>query len=346
MFLVLSFLAPRSAPFVPPPCRSKFRASLGLLVFSSAAWMGCARAVSTTAVHADGSWTRTVAFHGSSPDQKSMSVGTEIKDAFILPQGPAWKIKNEKTDAEVTVTAVREMFLGGTIENDIVTKSSDKNSPAINVMTNRVSVKQIAPGRYEYRETLHWLGKMPKELVVPDGDAMRLLKAWLPPQLATTVNVQQLARALTRAIWRVMFGPGDPLVAHFSELMMQPDLIKHRIGGQMATALKSALDELPGQKLTPQQKQDLFKKMTDYAVQSGTTKAQAAQNGGPEKPAPGGSFASLTFDVKLPGRVIETSGEVDPLTGEVYWAVYPEAAVLGDVTMRAVCDTNPQAAAR
>jgi hypothetical protein len=44
----------------------------------------------------------------------------------------------------------------------------------------------------------------------------------------------------------------------------------------------------------------------------------------------------MTFRVTVPGRVIETNGEADPLTGEVFWALYPEAAALGEVKLRVV----------
>jgi hypothetical protein len=45
--------------------------------------------------------------------------------------------------------------------------------------------------------------------------------------------------------------------------------------------------------------------------------------------------------VKLPGKVTETNGELDPDTNEVVWPLYPEAAAMGDVTLTATTDVSP-----
>jgi hypothetical protein len=42
--------------------------------------------------------------------------------------------------------------------------------------------------------------------------------------------------------------------------------------------------------------------------------------------------------VKSPGRVNSSNGEADELTGEVYWALFPEAASMKDVVLTAVCE--------
>jgi hypothetical protein len=44
------------------------------------------------------------------------------------------------------------------------------------------------------------------------------------------------------------------------------------------------------------------------------------------------------FVLKVPGRVISSNGQVDELTGEVYWAMFPEAAVLKELTLTAICE--------
>ncbi len=44
------------------------------------------------------------------------------------------------------------------------------------------------------------------------------------------------------------------------------------------------------------------------------------------------------FIVKSAGKVISSNGEVDDLTGEVYWALFPEAASLQPVTLTAIME--------
>jgi hypothetical protein len=40
----------------------------------------------------------------------------------------------------------------------------------------------------------------------------------------------------------------------------------------------------------------------------------------------------------MPGRMVSHNGTLDDLTGEVYWALFPEAAVLKEITLTAVCE--------
>jgi hypothetical protein len=46
------------------------------------------------------------------------------------------------------------------------------------------------------------------------------------------------------------------------------------------------------------------------------------------------------FIVKIPGKVISSNGEVDELTGEVYWALFPQAAALKPVVLTAVVEMD------
>jgi hypothetical protein len=44
--------------------------------------------------------------------------------------------------------------------------------------------------------------------------------------------------------------------------------------------------------------------------------------------------------VKAPGRVVSSNGEVDELTGEVFWGLFSEAAAFKDVVLTAVVEVN------
>jgi hypothetical protein len=46
------------------------------------------------------------------------------------------------------------------------------------------------------------------------------------------------------------------------------------------------------------------------------------------------------FVVKSLGRVVSSNGEVDELTGEVYWALFPPAASLKPVVLTAVVEMD------
>jgi hypothetical protein len=47
------------------------------------------------------------------------------------------------------------------------------------------------------------------------------------------------------------------------------------------------------------------------------------------------------FVVKSPGKVISSNGELDELTGEVYWALFPPAASLKPVVLTALVEDQP-----
>ncbi len=59
-------------------------------------------------------------------------------------------------------------------------------------------------------------------------------------------------------------------------------------------------------------------------------------------PAPSKSngLVPLMFIVKTPGRVVSSNGEVDELTGEVFWALFEEAAAFKDVVLSAVVEVQ------
>ena len=46
------------------------------------------------------------------------------------------------------------------------------------------------------------------------------------------------------------------------------------------------------------------------------------------------------FVVKSPGKVVSSNGELDELTGEVYWALFPPAASLKPVILTAVVEID------
>src|SRR5207245_6293275 len=125
---------------------------LRMVLFMAALASGCARSIVSSTVHPDGSWTRKVVFHGAAAEGNGPSFGTKLEDAFTLPSGANWKIKREKKEEEVIVTAERAMQPGETLKKDVTLLTGKTQKTEL--LVNEVSVKQIAPGRFEYRETL------------------------------------------------------------------------------------------------------------------------------------------------------------------------------------------------
>ena len=50
----------------------------------------------------------------------------------------------------------------------------------------------------------------------------------------------------------------------------------------------------------------------------------------------GNAYTPLLYEVAFPGRVVETNGLTDPVTGHVYWSLYADSASLGDIDLHLV----------
>lgn len=318
---------------------------LGLLA-AAALTTGCARSVITTTVKPDGAFTRKIVFHGPSAGDKAgggiPGMTAELKDSFEMPAGGPWRTKREKLESEEIYTAERDLAPGSVQKQDLAIKSGNAAKPGIFVV-NEATVRSVGSGKWEYREILHWNGKAPDMLSMIDPTSMKTVKASLPPALATDANARPIALALSRETWHILFGPGDPLISSWSQFMMQPENTVRKMMARMSPGLDKAVGAQLGDRLSPAERRLCIHKIIGSVADGLTNKT--TQGADPtkanDKPDFGeAALAALTFSVKLPGKIVSTNGERDDFNGEVYWSVYPQAAVLGDVEMTAICDTN------
>lgn len=298
-----------------------FLAALALLA-------GCARSRITTEIKPDGSWTRTVTLTGQQ-QQEGMQMGSSLEDTFLLPSGDGWKSHEEKKEAERSLVFERTLPAGASLKGDLSIKDTE---PGKLTLSNEVTVTRVAPGRFEYRETLRWTGAPPKNIganMKPEDLAQ--LKAALPKALATDENARAMAQRAAALAVPMLFGPGDPLLAIG---LLHPDLAVHRASQRIGALMLKALEEQFGDKMQPAERREVARKLID------TTFAQAK----PAKPDPaagpptdkGSGLTPLMFILKAPGKVISSNGDFDELSGEIYWALFPEAASLKPVTLTAV----------
>ncbi len=300
---------------------------------------GCGRVSTLTDVHADGSLTRTIKFHGQAPDEKNgVSIGPKLEDTFIIPSGAPWKVTRAKEKDELIVTATRDVPKGETLKQDLVIRGKIKGNPG-RLVVNELAVRQVAPGRLEYREVLHYQGDRPKEMDQAAPELTSILKSTLPANLAAEAEQSDLTRNLIREIWRTLFGPGDPLI---SQLMMHPDLAERRLKMRLAAAVDKTLQQKFGNRMTLEQRQAVTRKLVATAAAKTSTMGKDKSKAGP--PEPGGNddggLQAIFISVRLPGKVVATNGERDESTGEVFWALYSLAPALEDVVLTATCETG------
>jgi hypothetical protein len=254
-----------------------------------------------------------------------------IDDIFALPSGAGWKSHTVKTDKDYSIVLERTLRAGDSLQGDLsIRADADKLQ-----LVNGVTVRRVGPRRFEYLETLSW--KAPKEPgsireIKPEDLAG--IKAALPPPLATDANARGLAVKVGGLLVRLMFGPGDPLLALG---LMHPDLAERRASQRIGVAMMTALEEQFGDKLSVEQRKEVVRKVIAGSFASARP-AQPDPSAGPPDKSSSGGLTPLMFIVRTPGRVVSSNGEMDEFTGEVYWALFPEAASLKDVTLTAVCE--------
>lgn len=313
------------------------RAALFLPALCLLALCGCARSLVKTTINADGSWSRTLKFTAARHDKpNTMNSGPSLQEAFVLPKGEVWKTRTDKDKDNVSFYADITLPPGQNQSQDVVVRSK-KGLP---ILVNEATVHETAPGKWEYRETLHWKGMPDPSMHLNDPDMLANFKKALPSSLATDANAKGVADALTPAVWHALWGPPEPLI---SQLMLHPDLGENLLELRLGKSLDDTLQTRFGDKLTADQRVDVERTLFASFADTIKTHGQAAGGdaGPPDTPA-GGDPAkdkddvqptALTFVVKVPGRVIATNGEVNPITQEVFWGLYPEAAENGDVVL-------------
>jgi len=108
---------------------------------------------------------------------------------------------------------------------------SVQKAPGGRQVVNEISVHRIAPGRLEYKEILHWQGEKGGDFQKAMPEIRAMLKKSLPGSIATDANAAALAQPIMREFWRVLFGPGDPVIM---QIMAHPDLVERRMSKEWA----------------------------------------------------------------------------------------------------------------
>jgi hypothetical protein len=311
------------------------RLLLSFILVAAAFLGGCARAKVTTEIKTAGLTERTIEYTGQANDGQGMSMGPKLEESFKLPAGAGWTVKETKTDKDRTVTARRALGLDEVAKGDITVRDKDPNKVFV---VNEVSVKRLAPKRFEYREVLKWTAPPLEGFVKPDEATLKEIKAVLPAGLATDENAKGFLDKAAALLVPMMFGPGEPLLAIS---LFHPDLAERRARQRVGATLAQVLEQQFGDKLTPQQRRDTVRKMLDTSFGPNKIRSQA----GPDSMGPGGggaknsgAFVPLTFILKTSGKVVESNGETDAISGEVFWAMFSEAAAIGEVVLRAVVE--------
>jgi hypothetical protein len=292
----------------------------------------------TTEIRSDGSWTRTVALTGQQ-NKGGPQMTPTLEDTFVIPAGPGWKSTEEAKDNNRMLTLERSLPAGATLDGDVSIKSSEpgKSSDSSKVrLVNHVTVQAAGPHRLEYRETLHWTGPPSKLLREIRPEDLARLKSHLPQPLATDANARALVDKVTQRGIPVLFGPSDPLLAVG---FLHPDLLLYRANQRLGSVVVKALEEQFGDQMQPAERREVARQLIQEAFNSGKM-PQPDPAAAAAAPANNSGLTPLMFIVKPPGKVISTNGEIDEFSGEIFWALFEEAASYQDVVLTAELETH------
>lgn len=305
------------------------RALLLLPLFILAA--GCARTSSITEVNADGSWKRTVKFTVAKDEGMGGPTADQI---FDLPKGEGWTSKKTENKEDIEWTYTRMAKVDELISKDISIREIGPEGPGKDLMlVNEVTVKRIAPNRLKYRETYRWVGKK-KEDTAKELEGALGLKTVLPANLQSKEDLDKVDAGMKAEILRIMFGPGDPMI---TQLLSNPDYGVRKMVNRLAKSFDKVMANVYGDRLPMEERRKIIGKIVDSASSS-IVNSKKSENSNPESAQKSGPPITMFISVKLPGRIVETDGEVDPYSGEVFWSMFPEAASLGEVSIQATCE--------
>ncbi len=292
---------------------------------------GCVRTNTETVVAEDGAWTRTVKF---SIQKEDMMGKPNTFDQFLfLPSGAEWKTSQTTEKEYLVFTGVRQAKLGDTITDDLRVKQKGKA-----ILSNLVTVKDLGNGRYEYLETITYTGEKKPDLPSPEGEMLTMLRESLAGVEVTDAQIKEMSQAAMIDLWRIIFGPTRPMLP---SLILHPDLGERELRRSFGRTMDVQFEKFFGDKMDKDARlkaiRTLMAKMDSEKIMGPTKeKAQSESSGEGDS-----GLISMSTIVKLPGRIIEANGEIDEISGEVFWAFFSESPQMAPLTLRAVCEVKP-----
>ena len=285
--------------------------------------VGCSHSSSEVTVNADGSWNRTLKLTFS----KGMG-DDKWADIFALP-GADWSKSEEIKESEKITTLKRNYKSGDGPVTDIIIREKDTTK-----LKNFVVVRKLEGNRLEYYEKIVFLApneqKQQKEL----GDYITQMKKIMPAGVATEDDYKVMAKKSGTALIRILVGPDDHLMG---TLILNPDGAARRLRTKLGVIENKVLTEQLGTKMSQEQRDDVIKKMLatfDKETMLSSNKPSSSPDQANQSQA---DFVGMSVSVKLPGKIIETNGEIDGYTGEVFWDFASNSAESDVLELRAIC---------
>lgn len=284
---------------------------------------GCARVSVVTAVHADGAFDRVSTFSvsgGNVNTNEAKAKHDVVASVFRIPtENGSAHVSRIYGDNELKVNVARKVPAGASPISDISVVNDGKTN-----IQNEVSVRAIGNGKFEYLETIRDFRPKDKNLVLADARFRMVVKQTL---LSTdTKQIDRTTKALMMEMIHSLVGPPEPLAPDF--LLTTPEIAVRKMRARLAPDFDAILT-------TEGVSQSARKAFTARVFEM---MSQDPNNVFPKSMSNTSSqnSVSMGFAVSVPGKVLETNGLTDPVTGEIYWSMLSPGVFWEPVKLRVV----------
>ena len=285
--------------------------------------VGCSKTSSESTVNADGSWSRTLKLTVS----KGMT-DDKWSDIFTMP-GTDWNKSEEIKDSEKITTLKRSFMPGEGPVTDIIIREKETTK-----LKNFVVVRKLDGNRIEYYEKIMFITPNSQKVDKDTEEYIKQMKKVMPAGKATDEDYKIMAKKSGTALIRILVGPDDHLMG---TLILNPDGAARRLRSKLGMIENKVLTDQLGDKMTQAERDDVVKKILatfDKETMLGSNKPSSSPDQASQSQT---DFVGMSVAVKLPGKIIETNGEIDGYTGEVFWDFASNSAETDVLELRAIC---------
>lgn len=272
----------------------------------------------------------------------------KVSDSFRLPTGAGWKSKTIDTKSEVIWRGEQALSAGQAVTDIQILKPISEvinldpeapkppPKPRVVIASNSVTVRSLGDGKFEYVETITWKGENDEALSKPQPEIIAAFKPELPENMRSEKIAGEFAVGMQRAVFLALFGPNEPI---FPLMLGHPGLAEEMLKERLGEATTDLLKKLSPTSLDASQTRSITKAILSKIASDDFL---SNREPGPETESKNNmTLINMTSRLEIPGEVIETNGKLNKATGQIYWAFYPEAAMLGPIQLRCVFTVKP-----
>ena len=283
---------------------------------------GCTQVESRSVVNKDGGIEKTVIV---SIDQGMAPPGSEPQKPSDVIQfvGEGWSVQTKTEGTRMILSATRKLASGSVSSGEITLMSKGKKIVTVTPST------EVSETGVTYKETLKWVGESRQsELNVGTANAQKQIASALKAYNPQADEVDALAKEATLELWRIVYGPSDPV---FPIFLTQPTKGEREMKIKLFEFFTKRFESKPLGSMKPEDAQSaarqIVRQLTSQELMQGSaTEADPGQ-------AQDRELISISISVSGPGAVTNHNGNYDPVEDRVTWDMFGDAAAHRDIAL-------------